>query len=360
MSGLQNNSPPMLLKSVDALLQELVEEELIPPAGKSDRLRAVEEELLATGTYTLSSAELDFGGKLAWRNNARCIGRLVWRQLIVRDLRHLSSSQDIFESCVEHLIESTNGGQIKPTLTVFAPGSPTILNSQLIRYADDPEQAQFVERLRALGWEPNGKPFQVLPLAIQTDSRIELFELPAEAVLEVALEHPEKAWFKGLGLRWHALPVISNNLLEVGGLHFPCCFSGWYMGTEIGARNLSDPHRYNLLPKLAWRFGFDISDERTLWRDLTLVELNRAVLHSFTRDGVTIVDHHTASKQFLKYMETEEKASRKVNADWSWIVPPLSGGATPVFHTPMEERPVSPDFLPRSIVSTRSSQEIPI
>ena len=353
MPGLQNNSSSVCLKSVQAFLQELVEDELLTSLEKAERLRAVEEEVLSTGTWSLSSDELDFAGKLAWRNNARCIGRLVWRQLIVKDLRHLSSPGEIFESCVEHLIESTNGGQIKPTLTVFSHGSPAILNSQLIRYADDPEQAEFVALLRGLGWEPTGEPFQVLPLAIDDGERVELFELPKQAVLEVPLEHPEKGWFKGLGLRWHALPVISNNLLEVGGFHFPCCFSGWYMGTEIGARNLADPHRYNLLPKLAWRFGFDISDERSLWRDLTLVELNRAVLHSFTRDGVTIVDHHTASKQFLKYMEMEERACRKVNANWSWIVPPLSGAATPVFHTPMEERPVSPDFLPRSTASAR-------
>lgn len=37
-------------------------------------------------------------------------------------------------------------------------------------------------------------------------------------------------------------------LLEIGGLEFPAApFSGWYMSTEIGARNLCDPHRYNIL-----------------------------------------------------------------------------------------------------------------
>lgn len=37
-------------------------------------------------------------------------------------------------------------------------------------------------------------------------------------------------------------------LLEVGGLEFPAApFSGWYMSTEIGTRNLCDPHRYNIL-----------------------------------------------------------------------------------------------------------------
>lgn len=37
-------------------------------------------------------------------------------------------------------------------------------------------------------------------------------------------------------------------LLEVGGLEFPACpFNGWYMGTEIGVRDLCDTQRYNIL-----------------------------------------------------------------------------------------------------------------
>lgn len=55
-------------------------------------------------------------------------------------------------------------------------------------------------------------------------------------------------WFAALGLRWYALPAVSNMLLEIGGLEFPAApFSGWYMSTEIGSRNLCDPHRYNIL-----------------------------------------------------------------------------------------------------------------
>lgn len=57
------------------------------------------------------------------------------------------------------------------------------------------------------------------------------------------------AWFAELGLRWYALPAVSNMLLEIGGLEFPAApFNGWYMSSEIGTRNLCDSHRYNLLP----------------------------------------------------------------------------------------------------------------
>ena len=74
------------------------------------------------------------------------------------------------------------------------------------------------------------------------------------------------------------------------------------------------------------RMGLDTSRESTLWRDRALVELNRAVLHSFEQAGAKISDHHTESQRFLTHISNEAKAQRPVPADWSWIVPPLSGG----------------------------------
>ena len=42
--------------------------------------------------------------------------------------------------------------------------------------------------------------------------------------------------------------------------------------------------------------GLDTSSERTLWRDRALVEMVRAVQHSFDAAGVTMADHHTESR----------------------------------------------------------------
>ena len=64
----------------------------------------------------------------------------------------------------------------------------------------------------------------------------------------------------------------------------------------------------------------------------TLVELNLAVLHSYQQAGVTMADHHTESARFLTHIERERRRGRPVPAEWSWIVPPISGSATPVFH----------------------------
>jgi len=51
-----------------------------------------------------------------------------------------------------------------------------------------------------------------------------------------------------MGLKWYALPAVSSMAFDCGGLVFTGApFNGWFMGTEIGARDLVDPFRYNLL-----------------------------------------------------------------------------------------------------------------
>jgi nitric-oxide synthase len=200
--------------------------------------------------------------------------------------------------------------------------------------------------MQGFGWRGKGEAFDVLPLAIETPAEgVRLYELPERAILEVPLSHPELGWFAELGLRWHAVPAISNLRLTIGGMQYPLApFNGWYMGTEIGARNLADADRYNMLPIVAARMGLDTSRESTLWRDRALVELNRAVLHSFEVAGMKITDHHTESERFLTHLRNEEKAGRRVPADWSWIVPPVSGGITPVFHRYYDELDLRPNF----------------
>jgi nitric-oxide synthase len=39
------------------------------------------------------------------------------------------------------------------------------------------------------------------------------------------------------------------------------------------------------------------------------------------------------------------KAGRAVSADWSWIVPPMSGSVTPVFHQQWSDLHALPDFV---------------
>jgi nitric-oxide synthase, bacterial len=262
-----------------------------------------------------------------------------------------------------HLREATNGGRVRPTLTVFAPATPDrpgprIWNEQLIRYAGyrrsdgtvlgDPHYVGFTNTVREPGWPGGpGSSFDVLPLLVQAPGEPpRLFDVPGDAVLEVPFSHPRYEWFADLGLRWHAVPAIANMCLEIGGICYPAApFNGWYMGTEIGARNLADTDRYNLLPLIAGRLGLDTADERSLWRDRALVELNLAVLHSFDTAGVTMADHHTESHRFLIHLAREQRAGRITPADWSWIVPPISGAATPVFHRYYDAADLRPNYV---------------
>jgi nitric-oxide synthase len=302
--------------------------------------------------------------RLAWRNNARCIGRLFWNTLEMLDAREAATAGDVFDACVSHLRFATNGGRIRSAVTLFAPAEDgrrgiRIWNRQLVRYAGyraadgtvlgDPEQAAFTEKAIALGWKPPGErtAFDVLPLVIEVPGdQPRCFSLPSDAVLEVPIHHPELPWFAELGLKWHAVPVVSDMALVGEGLRFPAApFSGYYMGTEIASRNFGDESRYNLLPVVAERMGLDRSARRMLWKDRALVELNTAVLHSFREAGVAIVDHHTAAAQFMQHVKNEESCGRPVPGDWSWLVPPMSGSACPVFHRYYDGESPEPAFV---------------
>src|ERR1700761_9118844 len=111
-----------------------------PGAGVlSDRIRQVSAEVEEHGTYRHTPAELAFAARVAWRNSSRCIGRLYWRSLRVRDRRQVREPGQIAAECFTHLREAANGGRIVPMITVFAPDGPgqpgpRILNGQLVGY----------------------------------------------------------------------------------------------------------------------------------------------------------------------------------------------------------------------------------
>lgn len=327
--------------------------------GLEARLAEVGAEVARTGTYTLTAAELTHGARVAWRGSSRCVGRLPWAGLEVRDLRHVTRPDDVFAYLLAHLRGALNGGRVQPVISVFGPGV-RVHNDQLLRYAGyrqpggsvvgDPQNVALTAHLRRLGWAGGpGTRFDVLPLAVEGGGQVRLFPLPADLVCEVPVTHPDHPALADLGLRWFALPVLSNLTLEVGGLSFGCApFNGWYVGTEIAARNLADEARYNALPAVAHTLGLDTARPRTLWQDRALVELNVAVLHSFDAAGVRISDHHTVTAQFVHFEEQEARAGREVRGRWSWLIPPLSPATTPVWHRTYVDGDESPRFVAQS------------
>src|ERR1700728_80013 len=156
-----------------------------PAAGTlSARMQQVSSEVKAHGTYRHTPEELTFAARVAWRNSSRCIGRLYWRTLRVRDRRQVSAADQVAAECATHLREATNGGNIRPMITVFAPDAPRrpgprILNSQLVGYAGhqsgnaviaDPAHLEITRLARKLGWRASDplSRFDVLPLIIQS------------------------------------------------------------------------------------------------------------------------------------------------------------------------------------------------
>lgn len=320
------------------------------------RLKEIEEEIVSTGTYTHTEEELVYGAKVAWRNSNKCIGRLFWNSLHVFDHRRLEDEEEIFEALVEHIRYATNGGKIRPTISIFAPGRVRIWNDQLIRYAGYEKDEQVIgdtvsldvtKKFHELGFPMGDQPYDILPLVIQVDDRPpKMFSIPKDAILEVPITHSQYPKVEQIGMRWYAVPIISNMGYEVGGITYEAApFNGWYMGTEIGARNLADEDRYNFLPQVAEAIGIEAKRAHTLWKDRALVELNYAVLESYKQAGVSIVDHHTAAQQFQLFEQQEEKEGRDVTGNWTWLIPPLSPATTHIFHRPYNNTKKSPNYI---------------
>ena len=364
--------PPVVAGTGTSLMEEarayLVQffRDMGAPKAFAARWAQVSSEIERTGTYVQSYDELSFGAKLAWRNTTRCIGRLFWNGLMVRDMRHLTTEDEMLAALVEHIDLATNGGNLRAIMTVFPPAGPDgrgprIWNPQLLRYAGyrsmggavtgDPMNVELTEQAFKLGWKGGPRTrFDLLPLIVQLPGRApKWMEIPRRIVREVPISHPEHPWFVNLGLKWYALPAVSDVLFDVGGVKYTAApFNGWYMATEIGGRNFSDPQRYNLLPVVAEKLGLDTRRPASLWKDRAQMELVRAVCHSFDRAGVKLVDHHTASDDFMQFVGMEQAAGRCVHMRWSWITPPVGGSTTPVFHLDEDHFPdvtLKPNFF---------------
>lgn len=328
---------------------------------QSERITQINNEIEATGTYTHETFEVVHGAKMAWRNSNRCIGRLLWNTLHVFDYRDVRTAEEAFDKLIEHIKFATNDGKIQSTITVFPPrkngeDSIRIWNHQLIRYAGykendkiigDSMSIEFTKACEELGWKGNKTDFDILPLVIQEAGKEpKVFEIPEDLVKEIHITHPEYEDVEKLNVKWYAVPIISDMRLEIGGIDYPMApFNGWYMGTEIGARNLADADRYNLLPKIAEIMELDTKSNRSLWIDKALVELNIAVLHSYKENGVTLVDHHTAAEQFKRFEKNEIKNGRQLTGNWAWLIPPVSPAATNIYHRPYNNEIVSPNYF---------------
>ncbi|EDX83393.1 Nitric oxide synthase, oxygenase domain protein [Synechococcus sp. PCC 7335] len=353
-----------LLKKAREYLDVIANEQAWEESDRERRWQEIKAEVQATGTYTHTYEELAYGAQLAWRNTSKCIGRIQWSNMVVRDRRHVTDPDEMFQELEEHLRLGTNGGNIQIVMTVFRPKlpkerwGPRIWNPQLIRYAayempdgsimGDAANLELTHQIiEKMGWQPPEprSPYDILPLVIEVPRHEpRLYSFAPEEILEVEIEHPTIPDFKTLGLRWYAVPAISNFRMDIGGVTYACLpFNGWYMGTEI-ARDFLEGGRYGKMKAIANLLGLNTSSEQTLWRDRVALEMNIAVLHSFQKAKVTMVDHQSAAQQFLAHDLREKRAGRECPADYGWVVPPAGGSACPVWHHQMRDFYLEPAY----------------
>lgn len=353
-----------LLKKAKQFLDLIAGEQAWEPEDKERRWKEIRDEVKASGTYTHTYEELAYGAQVAWRNASKCVGRIAWNNMVIRDRRHVTNPDAMFRECQEHVQFATNGGNLQITMTVFRPKlpkerwGPRFWNSQLYRYAaykmpdgsvlGDPANLALTNAiLQKMGWQPPEprSAYDILPLVIELPGQEpQIYHWQPEEVLEVHIEHPTIPEFKAIGMRWYAIPAISNFSVHIGGVHYGCMpFNGWYMDTEI-MRDFLDEYRYNKMEEIAQVLKLDTSSEQTLWRDRVALELNIAILHSFQKAKVTMVDHQTASRQFLTHDLREKKAGRECPGDWGWVVPAAGGSACPVWHHQMRDFYLEPAY----------------
>ena len=319
------------------------------------RVQDVVTEIAETGTYTHTNEELTVGARLAWRHNTRCIGKLYWRGLTVRDFRDVTDAAEIAEGCLDHGEFVFNKGRIKPSITIFAPSTPgtpaaKVWNGQLISYAGhrqadgtvigDPHTVAITDLAKKHGWAPAKEGlFDILPLVIEDASGdVQRPRGPARAGARGRDRAPDDPGpgragpaLVGLPVDLRQLPVDRRHQLSVRAVH------RLVPGAGDSARDFTDTYRYNLLPEIAEALGIDTSDVRSLWKDKAVLELTTAVLHSFDKAGIRMDDHHTAAQKFHKWTESEERKGCPVEAEWAWMVPPISASLSPNFHREFED-----------------------
>ncbi|WP_392449760.1 nitric oxide synthase oxygenase [Staphylococcus massiliensis] len=341
-----------MYKEAKAFIKEMYNERGFSKQDIKSRLKAIKKEIRKAGTYTHTKEELTYGAQMAWRHSNRCIGRFFWSTLEVADHRDVQTEDAFIKAIESHIVNATNNGRIKPYISVFSHTQPPkIHNNQLIRYAGyedcgDPMERDVTQLAEQLGWQGQHTDFDVLPLIYQVpNGDLHYHEFDSSIIKEVPITHQRFEKVSQLNLKWYAVPIISNMDLKIGGITYPTApFNGWYMVNDIAVRNFTDTYRYNLMEKVAHAMEFDTLKNNTFNKDRVLVELNDAVYYSFKQAGVSIVDHHTASKQFERFEDHEHQAGRKVTGKWSWLIPSLSPSLVSNYHHGYSNEMRDPNF----------------
>lgn len=201
------------------------------------------------GNWTQTYEELEFGIRRAWRNSRKCIMRSHCEELILCDVRRVTSSRGMLTELIKGVLAAFNGGNVRPTVFVFPPRNvnargPMIWNHQVLQFAGyeseggtvlgDPASVDVTKAAIDLGWqppEPRGR-WDLLPIVAMAEGDYPaMIELPADLRKLVHIRHPKYTTeFKRLDLQWGAFPALTRLGFDIGGVQYTAApFIGWYV-----------------------------------------------------------------------------------------------------------------------------------
>lgn len=177
----------------------------------------------------MTTEELEYGVKTAWRNAARCSARIQWKNLILNDHRHdVTNTDDMIKAIFDHMDAGTNGGALKPAITVFRPrqyGRPDlrVWNEMGLSYAGyikeyfdkstgqlkqirigDQGNQEFTQFCQRLGWKGSGGRFDILPMVVSDDKGVPVYyDIPEALILTVPITHPTLKVIDDIKLQWY-------------------------------------------------------------------------------------------------------------------------------------------------------------
>ena len=111
------------LEEAVAFLNQFARATYLPDADLRARLREARTGIRRRGHYDHTTDELAFGARLAWRNHARCVGRLTWKSLRVLDRRDVADPEAIVAATVADTADAFREGRIRSSISIFAPAT---------------------------------------------------------------------------------------------------------------------------------------------------------------------------------------------------------------------------------------------
>ncbi|KAF2672562.1 hypothetical protein BT63DRAFT_396259 [Microthyrium microscopicum] len=390
----ENRPIEVVMNEAEQFLREMLQGGLFSTIDEcEERIRVVHAEICSNsrhgiipgqeqlgfvgGIYYQSTQELEFGLRRSWRNARKCIMRSQHETLVLKDLRHITSSLEMANEVIKGMQEAFNKGSIRPTTFVFPARTvdqrgPMIISQQLLAFAGykmndgsilgDPANVQLTKDIIELGWTPPEYKtrWDLLPfVTLAENAAPAIVELPLNLQKLVQIRHPRyESAFEDLDLKWVAAPALSRLGFDIGGVQYTATpFIGWFMDAEIGVRNLADSFRYNVLPdvvkalKLEGSKDYDDMDDLPEYEKLALLsraqaELTYAVTWSFQNAGVSISDSFTASANYIEFDDAfKAKHGYRLPSDPYWLAPP-QGSIVPIWH-----RGGAPNYQPKPLIA---------